>query len=147
MESEQLTAVPPLQTSEAERIGINQVAKVLPPGNDKGTDQRTCCIQDASRHVSLLMHMVLTHAMGDAVTAHFTSLHAALTMLTGRLTLLHGLLRKMAAGAPACTLAHCSSMAWTEWQLEIWKRSSQARSHTTMPLCNRRPVLCGGCLR
>ena len=29
-----------LQTSEAERIGINQVAKVLPSGNDKGTDQR-----------------------------------------------------------------------------------------------------------
>ncbi len=31
--------------------------------------------------------------------AHFTSLHAALTMLTGRLTLLHSLLSKMVAGA------------------------------------------------
>ncbi|KAK9842276.1 hypothetical protein WJX81_004143 [Elliptochloris bilobata] len=63
-----------VETSEAERIGINQVAKVLPSGNDKGTDQ---------------------------LTAHFTSLHAALMMLTGRLTLLHGLLSKMAAGEVA----------------------------------------------
>ena len=28
------------QTSEAERIGINQIAKVLPRGNDKASDQR-----------------------------------------------------------------------------------------------------------
>ena len=54
---------------------------------------------------------------GDAVTAHFTSLHAALTMLTGRLALLHGLLSKMAAGVPACSLVHASCMAATGWQL------------------------------
>ena len=29
-----------LQTSEAERIGINQVAKVLTAGNDRSADQR-----------------------------------------------------------------------------------------------------------
>ena len=28
-----------IQTSEAERIGVNQVARVLPAGNDSGSDQ------------------------------------------------------------------------------------------------------------
>ena len=31
-----------LQTSEAERIGVNQVAKVHPTGNPSGTEQREC---------------------------------------------------------------------------------------------------------
>ena len=30
-----------VQTSEAERIGINHVAKVLPAGNDRSADQCT----------------------------------------------------------------------------------------------------------
>jgi hypothetical protein len=29
-----------VQTSEAERIGVNQVARVLPSGNDSGSEQR-----------------------------------------------------------------------------------------------------------
>ena len=83
------------------------MAKVLPSGNDKGTDQRAFCA------LLTLPDMWSAHARGadtgcgDAVTAHFTSLHAALTMLTGRLALLHGLLAKMAAGVPACSLVHC----------------------------------------
>ncbi|CAL8470813.1 g10355 [Coccomyxa elongata] len=60
-----------IETSEAERIGINQIAKVLPRGNDKGTDQ---------------------------LTAHYTSLHAAIKMLHDRLFVLHALLRKMMSG-------------------------------------------------
>lgn len=38
-----------LQTSEAERIGVNQVARVLPSGNDSGSDQRKQAIQSTSK--------------------------------------------------------------------------------------------------
>ena len=34
-----------VQTSEAERIGINQIAKVLPRGSDKSSDQRELRLQ------------------------------------------------------------------------------------------------------
>ncbi|EIE22810.1 Mov34-domain-containing protein [Coccomyxa subellipsoidea C-169] len=60
-----------IETSEAERIGINQIAKVLPRGNDKGTDQ---------------------------LSAHYMSLHAAIKMLHGRLLILHVLLRNIDSG-------------------------------------------------
>lgn len=36
-----------MQTSEAERIGVNQVAKILPSGKSSGSDQRACCSHDA----------------------------------------------------------------------------------------------------
>ena len=36
---------PAVQTSEAERIGINQIAKVLPRGSDKNSDQRELQLQ------------------------------------------------------------------------------------------------------
>ncbi|KAK9904115.1 hypothetical protein WJX75_004893 [Coccomyxa subellipsoidea] len=48
-----------------------EIAKVLPRGNDKGTDQ---------------------------LTAHYMSLHAAIKMLHSRLFVLHSLLRKIIAG-------------------------------------------------
>ncbi|KAK9829883.1 hypothetical protein WJX72_008457 [[Myrmecia] bisecta] len=60
-----------VETSEAERIGVNQVAKVLPSGNPSGSEQ---------------------------LTAHFSSVHAAMKMLNGRIGILLQLLDKMAAG-------------------------------------------------
>ena len=72
---------------------------MLPSGNDKGTDQRTPLPEEGADHACRwwsLPHLCVPTA---AVTAHFTSLHAALMMLTGRLSLLHGLLSTMAAGA------------------------------------------------
>jgi len=60
-----------IQTSEAERIGVNQVARVLPSGNDSGSEQ---------------------------LIAHYSSLHAAIKMLSGRIASLHTTLRQMVQG-------------------------------------------------
>lgn len=60
-----------IQTSEAERIGVNQVARVLPSGNDSGSDQ---------------------------LSAHYSSLHAAIKMLTSRIAALHKILSQMSTG-------------------------------------------------
>ncbi len=97
-----------MQTSEAERIGINQVAKVLPSGNDKGTDQRTPLPEEGAEHACRWWSLPYLCVPTAAVTAHFTSLHAALMMLTGRLSLLHGLLSTMAAGAAMRRLLQAS---------------------------------------
>ena len=52
------------QTSEAERIGINQIAKVLPRGNDKASDQRAslclACNNATACHCKTRAHMSLT---------------------------------------------------------------------------------------
>lgn len=60
-----------IQTSEAERIGVNQVARVLPSGNDSGSEQ---------------------------LIAHYSSLHAAIKMLSGRIASLHTTLTQMVEG-------------------------------------------------
>ncbi|KAK9849666.1 hypothetical protein WJX84_003105 [Apatococcus fuscideae] len=60
-----------IETSEAERIGVNQVAKVLPSGKASGVEQ---------------------------LSAHMTSVHAALKMLQGRIRLVSDHVDKMASG-------------------------------------------------
>ncbi|KAK9840416.1 hypothetical protein WJX74_009540 [Apatococcus lobatus] len=60
-----------IETSEAERIGVNQVAKVLPSGKASGIEQ---------------------------LSAHMTSVHAALKMLQGRIQLVTAHLDRMARG-------------------------------------------------
>ncbi|KAL4437304.1 hypothetical protein ABPG75_004443 [Micractinium tetrahymenae] len=60
-----------IETSEAERIGVDQVAKILPTGAASGTNQ---------------------------LTAHMSSMHSAIKMLISRVALLHQLLLKMQSG-------------------------------------------------
>lgn len=60
-----------IETSEAERIGVNQVAKVHATGNPTGTDQ---------------------------LAAHLTAIQSALKMLTERIGLLYQHVQKMEAG-------------------------------------------------
>ncbi|KAL4855882.1 COP9 signalosome complex subunit 6a [Chlorella vulgaris] len=60
-----------IETSEAERIGVDQVAKILPSGTSTGATQ---------------------------LTAHMTTLHSAIKMLIARISLLHQLLLKMQSG-------------------------------------------------
>lgn len=100
------------QTSEAERIGINQIAKVLPRGNDKASDQ---CESPSSAAQALgnSMHTCaapVTECCGPAVTAHYTSLHAAIKMLHSRLAILHGLLAKMSLGGHAAALLRFAAL-------------------------------------
>jgi COP9 signalosome complex subunit 6 len=61
-----------IETSEAERIGVNQVAKILPSGKSSGSDQ---------------------------LTAHYQSMHAAVKMLISRIQALHQLVSQMQSGA------------------------------------------------
>lgn len=61
-----------IETSEAERIGVNQVAKILPSGKSSGSDQ---------------------------LTAHYQSMHAAVKMLINRIAALHQLVSQMQAGS------------------------------------------------
>eukprot|EP00887_Chlorella_sp_A99_P006064 scaffold22.g6064.t1 len=60
-----------IQTSEAERIGVDQVAKILPTGAASGTSQ---------------------------LSAHLTSMHSAVTMLVSRVAILHKMLLMMQSG-------------------------------------------------
>ncbi|PSC73827.1 COP9 signalosome complex subunit 6a [Micractinium conductrix] len=60
-----------VETSEAERIGVDQVAKILPTGAATGTNQ---------------------------LTAHLSSMHSAIKMLITRVALLHQMLEKMQSG-------------------------------------------------
>lgn len=60
-----------IETSEAERIGVNHVTKVLPAGNDKGADQ---------------------------LTAHYTTLHSAIKVLSDQIAALQGILNAMQQG-------------------------------------------------
>ncbi|GAB4821425.1 hypothetical protein N2152v2_008471 [Parachlorella kessleri] len=60
-----------VETSEAERIGVDQVAKILPTGAASGANQ---------------------------LTAHLTSMHSAIKMLVSRIALLHQMLVKMQSG-------------------------------------------------
>jgi hypothetical protein len=104
------------QTSEAERIGINQIAKVLPRGNDRGTDQcKLISLQLLSIFCAGGAHLTcLTWYRMDlhAVTAHYRSLQAAIKMLHGRLSLLHILLKRSQTGA--CGLKACLTMGLRE---------------------------------
>ncbi|KAI7842094.1 hypothetical protein COHA_004289 [Chlorella ohadii] len=60
-----------IETSEAERIGVDQVAKILPTGSASGSNQ---------------------------LTAHLGSMHSAIKMLISRVALLHQMLLKMQSG-------------------------------------------------
>ncbi|EFN52982.1 hypothetical protein CHLNCDRAFT_58697 [Chlorella variabilis] len=61
-----------IETSEAERIGVDQVAKILPTGG--------------------------TATGATQLSAHMTSMHSAIKMLISRVELLHQLLLKMQSG-------------------------------------------------
>jgi COP9 signalosome complex subunit 6 len=63
-----------IETSEAERIGVDQVAKILPTGAASGSNQ---------------------------LTAHLGSMHSAIKMLISRVALLHQMLLKMQSGVRA----------------------------------------------
>ncbi|GMH44168.1 hypothetical protein BSKO_12102 [Bryopsis sp. KO-2023] len=60
-----------IATSEAERVGVDQVAKILPSGKGSGSDQ---------------------------LTAHLVGMHSAMKMLIGRLGVLTSALEKMESG-------------------------------------------------
>ena len=115
-----------MQTSEAERIGINQIAKVLPRGNDKSSDQREYLLSIRSIHALANSHQLCCFyysmpckrrsldkwntrscmscrkwqmmPLCCAVAAQYASLHAAIKMLHSRLALLMNLLAGMQKG-------------------------------------------------
>lgn len=109
---------PPLQTSEAERIGVDQVAKILPTGANTGANQRACllrlapclglpvlCLRPPHLQASGAEPSSLPSALPrsprsprPAVTAHLSSMHSAINMLITRVGLLHQLLLKMQSG-------------------------------------------------
>lgn len=60
-----------VETEEAERIGVNQVAKILPSGKSSGSDQ---------------------------LVSHYQSMHAAVKILVSRISLLHSIVERMEAG-------------------------------------------------
>ncbi|CAD7698652.1 unnamed protein product [Ostreobium quekettii] len=62
-----------IETSEAERIGVDQVAKILPSGKASGSDQ---------------------------LTAHLVGMHSAIKMLNTRLRVVYSLLEKMSNEMP-----------------------------------------------
>eukprot|EP00798_Chlamydomonas_sp_ICE-L_P013900 gene13900-19828_t len=61
-----------VETSDAERIGVDQVAKILPSGKASGSEQ---------------------------LTVHLSGTHSAIQMLRDRITALIDMLRQMQAGA------------------------------------------------
>lgn len=97
-----------MQTSEAERIGVNQVAKVHATGNPTGTDQRKhmihqtfatriyVCIAALQQSVTCLLCQYVSVVL--AVAAHLTAIQSALKMLTERIGLLYQHVQKMEAG-------------------------------------------------
>ncbi len=64
-----------VQTSDAERIGVDQVAKLTASGQASGSEQ---------------------------LTSHFTALHSAIKMLSQRVRVVAVLMEKMQTGACVC---------------------------------------------